>query len=54
MEAAGNETETLVRALLAGAGVTPSEEEMAVFVMMYPILRQKADRLYELDLGDRP
>lgn len=46
--------EALVRALFAGAGIAPSEEEMAMFVMMYPVLRQKADRLYELDLADRP
>jgi hypothetical protein len=46
--------EALVRTLFAANGITPPEEELAMFVAMYPILRAKADRLYELDLGDRP
>lgn len=48
------EHEPLVRTLFAANGITPSEEEMALFVAMYPILRMKADRLYELDLADQP
>jgi hypothetical protein len=46
--------EVIVRGLLSGAGITPSEEEFAAFVFIYPLLRAKADRVYELDLGDRP
>jgi hypothetical protein len=44
----------LVPSLLASAGIVPSDEELALFRMMYPLLRQKADRIYELDLGDEP
>ncbi len=46
--------DAVVRGLFASAGITPSEDEIAVFVAMYPFLRQKADRVYELDLGDQP
>ena len=50
---AEGEHDALVRSLFAATGITPTEDEMAIFTMMYPILRAKADRLYELDLGDR-
>lgn len=50
---AAGEHDALVRALFATTGITPSDDEMAIFTMMYPILRAKADRLYELELGDR-
>jgi hypothetical protein len=54
MEAEQPAHEPLVRALFASAGITPSDEELAVFVLMYPLLRQKVERIYELDLADRP
>jgi hypothetical protein len=41
-----------VERLLQAAGLTPSEEETAMFVAMYPMLRAKAARIYELDLGE--
>ena len=47
-----DDDEALVRSLFTTAGLSPPEEEMALFVMMYPMLRQKADRIYELELGD--
>jgi hypothetical protein len=46
--------ETIVRARLEEAGISPNPDEMALFVMMYPLLRAKVDRIYEVDLGDRP
>jgi len=53
-EATVPDHEPLVRQLLAASGLTPSEEEVRQLVAMYPILRMKADRLYELDLADQP
>ena len=47
-----DDDEAFVRTLFATAGLEPPPEELALFVAMYPILRQKADRIYELDLGD--
>ena len=46
--------ESVVRLRLEEAGITPNPDELALFVMMYPLLRAKCDRVYELDLGDRP
>jgi hypothetical protein len=45
--------EALVRSLFDTAGLSPPPEELALFVAMYPLLRQKADRIYELELGDQ-
>ena len=47
-----DDDEVVVRNLFATAWLSPPEDEMALFVMMYPLLRQKADRIYELELGD--
>jgi hypothetical protein len=47
-----NRDETVVHRLFASAGITPTDEELALFVAMYPMLRAKADRIYELDLGE--
>jgi hypothetical protein len=48
-----DDDDAVVRSLFAMAGLSPPAEELALFVAMYPILRQKADRIYELDLGDQ-
>lgn len=48
------DVEALVRSRLAEAHIPATPEEVALFVMMYPLLRAKADRVYELDLGDQP
>ena len=48
------DVEAFVRSRLAEAGITPHPDEIALFVMMYPLLRAKVDRVYELDLEDRP
>jgi|tagenome__1003787_1003787.scaffolds.fasta_scaffold20334734_1 hypothetical protein len=37
---------TTVRALLAAAGISPSEEEVAAMIQMYPALRASAASLY--------
>ena len=42
----------LVSDLLASAGISPPSDEAALFAFMYPVLRAKADRIYEIDLGD--
>jgi hypothetical protein len=39
------------RRLLAAAGLTPSEEELVVFEMMYPLLRARADAVYTVAQG---
>jgi hypothetical protein len=44
----------LVGNLFASAGITPSDDELALFAAMYPLLRGMADRIYELDLGAQP
>ncbi len=49
-----SDVEALVRSRLAEAHFPATPDEMALFVMMYPLLRAKADRIYELDLGDQP
>lgn len=49
-----SDVEALVRSRLAEAHFPATADEMALFVMMYPLLRAKADRVYELDLGDQP
>ncbi len=49
-----SDIEALVRSRLAEAEIHAAPEEIALFVMMYPLLRAKADRLYELDLADQP
>ena len=46
--------EATVRSKLAEAHIPATPDEVALFVMMYPLLRAKADRMYELDLGDQP
>ena len=48
------DVEAVVRSALAEAHIPAAPDEVALFVMMYPLLRAKADRMYELDLGDRP
>lgn len=49
-----SEVEATVRSTLADAHIPAAPDEIALFVMMYPLLRAKADRIYELDLGDQP
>jgi hypothetical protein len=44
------DTPTIVRALLDAAGLTVSDDELAGFVRMYPILRGQADALYRPDM----
>ena len=46
--------QAVVRSRLAEAHIPAAPEEVALFVMMYPLLRAKADRVYELDLADEP
>ena len=48
------DVEAIVRSRLAEAHIPATPDEVALFVMMYPLLRAKADRMYELDLGDQP
>jgi hypothetical protein len=40
------DTETTVKALLATAQLTPSDDELQQFVKTYPQLRAEADRMY--------
>ena len=49
-----SDVEAVVRSRLAESHISPTPEELALFVMMYPPLRSKVDRVYELDLGDQP
>jgi hypothetical protein len=49
-----SDVEVLVRSRLAEAHFPATPDEVALFVMMYPFLRAKADRVYDLDLGDQP
>jgi hypothetical protein len=53
-DSGASDVEALVRSRLAEAHFPATADEMALFVMMYPFLRAKADRVYELDLGDQP
>ena len=53
-DAGPSDVEAIVRSRLAEAGIRVAPEELAPFVMMYPLLRAKADRVYELDLADEP
>jgi len=39
------------RRLLAAAGLNPSDEELIVFEMMYPLLRARADVVYTVAQG---
>jgi hypothetical protein len=48
------DVEAVVRSRLAEAQISVGPDELSLFVMMYPLLRAKADRIYELDLGDEP
>jgi len=48
------DVERVVRSTLADAHIPATPDEVALFVMMYPLLRAKADRMYELDLGHQP
>ena len=48
------DVEALVRSRLAEAHISPTPDELVLFVTMYPLLRAKVDRIYELDLGDQP
>ena len=54
MASVDDTTEAFVRSRLAEAHIPAAPDEVALFVMMYPLLRAKADRMYELDLGDQP
>ena len=49
-----SDIEALVRSRLAEAEIHVAPEEFALFVMMYPLQRAKADRVFELDLEDQP
>ncbi len=42
----------LVGAILAGAGITPSDREVASLRRLLPGLRAQVDRLYAVDTGD--
>lgn len=37
--------------VLAAAGLSPADEEIMVFEMIYPILRSRADTIYQVPLG---
>jgi hypothetical protein len=39
------------RAIIVRAGLTPSPDEMALFEMMYPLLRSRADVVHDVELG---
>ena len=42
------DAETIVRALLTAAGLTPPKEAFDTFVRLYPTFRAMADSLYEI------
>jgi len=44
----------VVRALLAAAGITPSDEDIDLLAKTYPGLRSQVERLYAVDTGDLP
>jgi hypothetical protein len=46
------EDAALAEALLAGAGIHPSERELASLGRLLPGLRRQVDRLYAVDTGD--
>jgi hypothetical protein len=41
--------EQIVSALLSAAGLSPSPEETATFVEMYPMVKMMVDMLYAVD-----
>jgi hypothetical protein len=43
---------SIVDQLLAAAGITPSEEELAFFRLLYPVLRARLAAIETFDLGD--
>jgi hypothetical protein len=44
----------VVRALLAAAGITPSDEEIDVLAATLPGLRSQVDRFYAVETGELP
>ena len=44
-------TDTKASELLDAAGLSPSDDELAIFEMMYPLLRAKADTVYTVEQG---
>jgi hypothetical protein len=44
----------VVRALLAAAGITPSDDDIDLLARGYPGLRSQVERLYAVDTGDLP
>jgi hypothetical protein len=45
---------SIVDQLLAAAGITPSEEELAFFRLLYPVLRARLAAVENFELGDGP
>jgi hypothetical protein len=44
-------TDNRARELLSAAGLTPTEDEIAFFETIYPVLRSKADTVYTVEQG---
>jgi hypothetical protein len=53
-ETGASDVEAVVRSRFAEAHFPATPDELALFLMIYPLLRAKADRVYDLDLGDQP
>jgi hypothetical protein len=45
---------TFVDIVLESLGLRPGPEEIVLFNALYPVLRQRADLIYSVDLGDAP
>ena len=43
---------SIVDQLLASAGITPSEEELTFFRLLYPVLRARIAVVHDFELGD--
>lgn len=43
-----------VRATLAAAGITPTDDEVAILARRLPDLRRQVDRLHAVAVGDGP
>ena len=41
-----------VRTLLAAAGITPPDDDLGSLARIYPGLRRRVDRMYDIDVGD--
>ncbi len=45
---------TIVDDLLAVAGIEPTEEELAFFRLLYPVLRARLAVVHQFELTDEP